>query len=72
MQPEHGTERSRKLVTEYMGDAGFTLPDGTPIPVSAGSHTYTQSERFCRNCGWVTCKGILGALLCPGECGEQW
>lgn len=69
---EHGTERSRKEVTEYgpMVEATHAVT-GEPIRYCSGSHTYTQSERFCKNCGWVTCKGILGAILCTG-CGEQW
>ena len=68
----HGTERSRAIVHESFGNADFIMPSGEAVSLPTGGHTYTQSERFCRRCGWVTCKGILGALLCPGECGETW
>lgn len=71
MNIEHGTERNRKTVTESY-PATFVLENGRQITLPGGGHEYTQSERFCRKCGWVTCKGILGHLLCPGECGEQW
>jgi hypothetical protein len=68
----HGTERSRKEVTEYSEPVELEdLTTGKKFSMSMSSHTYTQTEKFCKNCGWVTCKGILGALLCSG-CNEQW
>ena len=70
---EHGTERNRKKeVTETFPGVQCETTDGHKFTMPGGGHTYTQTERYCRKCGWVTCKGILGALLCPGECGEDW
>lgn len=68
---QHGTERSRKEVTEYAPNADFTMPDGSTASICTGSHTYTQTEKYCRSCGWVTCKGIIDHIVCP-SCHEQW
>ena len=69
---EHGAERNRQTVTDHSAPVDLeNIKTGEKFSMSMSSHTYTQSERYCRNCGWVTCKGILGALICS-ECNEQW
>jgi hypothetical protein len=69
----HGTERSRKIITDRSEPVELeNTITSERFSMSMCSHTYTQTEKFCRKCGWVTCKGILGALICPGECGETW
>ena len=68
----HGTERNRKLVTDRSEPVELeNTATGEKFSMSMCSHTYTQTEKFCKNCGWVTCKGIIGGLFCP-ECTEQW
>ncbi len=67
----HGSERNHKIVTEHSESVELEIIGGPKFKMSMSSHTYTQTEKFCRHCGWVTCKGILGALICPG-CSEQW
>lgn len=71
MSVAHGTERSRKLVTEVFEPIEAETTDGHRFMMPTGGHTYTQTEKFCKNCGWVTCNGIIGGLFCPG-CTEQW
>lgn len=72
-KPAHGEQRNWKEVTEHGPNAEFK--DATTGEVVFNgplcSHTFTQSERYCRNCGWVTCKGVLGAILCH-SCNGTW
>lgn len=69
----HGEERNRRVVTDH-GPAADFRDARTGEQVYSGplcSHTYSVSEAFCRNCGWVERKGIVGHIACLG-CGEMW
>lgn len=68
--PRHGDQRNRRHVAETE-TVNFETAGGT-MPVTVVTTEYTASERWCEVCGgWVTARGIMGALLCV-ECGTPW
>ena len=69
--PAHGTERDRKIVTDVAPAVEWRTTDGQRFMMPTGAHTYTQADRYCRSCGWVTCKGIIDFIVCP-KCHGDW
>lgn len=68
---EHGTERNRKIVTETFAPVEAETTDGHRFMMPTGGHTYTQADKFCRDCGWITCNGIIDFIVCP-KCHGDW
>ena len=67
----HGAERDRKEVTDVFPGVPCETTDGHSFTMPGGSHTYTQAEKFCQGCGWITCKGVIDFIVCP-KCHADW
>jgi len=72
----HGKEISKKRVTKTWGETTFVTPDGKEVFSGAtASHEYTETVRFCVNCGdYVKNEGaaaLLGHIICM-QCGTAW
>jgi hypothetical protein len=67
----HGDERNRQVVTDVGPAVEWSTTDGGRFMMPMSAHTYTQADRYCRNCGWVTCKWIIDFIVCP-KCHGDW
>lgn len=50
--PSHGDTRNETIVREHK---------------NGGYHSYTQCEKYCAQCGWLTLRGIFGGLAWVAE-----
>jgi hypothetical protein len=56
---KHGAERNRRMETTSLGPP-LRCEDGFSLPAS--SITESVVEKFCTQCGWIECRGVMGAL----------
>lgn len=72
---KHGDERNHRIERKALGDPVTLLDAQTDEPIYHGHlifSEYTVKEKYCKECGWQTVKGILAELMgCP-SCGREW